>query len=181
MKRRSGAVTVTAVLVAVALSACGGATGRDPAASRAPGSASSTAAGAGSAGGGVPADHKTGLIMVMPSSLGEVVTDDYMFTLYRSDRDTASPSRSNCTGACAVTWPPVLTAGKVTFVDGDQASVGTVTRTDATTQLTLRGWPLYRYAGDKAEGDTKGHGVDGTWFAATPDRGTPSGAASGRP
>src|SRR5439155_15560419 len=99
------------------------------------------------------------------------------------DKDTPSPSTSNCTGPCAVTWPPVLTGGKVIFADGDQASLGTIIRANGTTQLTLHGWPLYRYAGDKAEGDTKGHGLDGTWFAAAPDAGKPrpAGTASGRP
>jgi predicted lipoprotein with Yx(FWY)xxD motif len=78
-------------------------------------------------------------------------------------------------------WPPVLAGGKVTFVGGDQSLVGTLTRPDGTTQLTLRSWPLYRYAGDKAEGNTRGHGIDGAWFAVTADgeKVTPSASAAG--
>ena len=42
-------------------------------------------------------------------------------------------------------------------------------REDGSLQLTLDGWPLYRYAGDTAAGDTTGEGVGGVWFVARPD------------
>ncbi|MEJ8669828.1 hypothetical protein WKI71_19560 [Streptomyces sp. MS1.AVA.1] len=42
--------------------------------------------------------------------LNPVVVDGAGFTLYRFDKDTANPSRSNCSGECATTWPPVLVA-----------------------------------------------------------------------
>jgi predicted lipoprotein with Yx(FWY)xxD motif len=154
-------VGIVAVLVlSAALSACASRTGHDPGA-RPLSSARPRPGSAGSA--GAPVGHKTALIMAMPSSLGPVVTDDYMLTLYRSDKDTASPSASNCTGACAVQWPPVLIDGTVTYAGGDQSLVGSVTRPDGARQLTLKGWPLYRFAGDRAEGDTNGHGLEGLW------------------
>jgi predicted lipoprotein with Yx(FWY)xxD motif len=182
VKRPYGPFMIAAVLVAVAVSACASAATKQPAIGPAPGSRPTAVAGSARAGGtGVPRDHHTALIMAMPSALGQVVTDDYMFTVYRSDRDTPSPPRSACTDACIVEWPPVLAGEKVTFLGGDQSLVGTLTRPDGVKQLTLRGWPLYRYAGDKAEGDTGGHGIDGTWFAVTVDgaKATPSAAAAG--
>jgi predicted lipoprotein with Yx(FWY)xxD motif len=116
-----------------------------------------------------PTAAPTALIMEMPSTIGPIVTDDDMFTLYRSDRDTAAPPISRCTGACAATWRPVLVGDKVVFDGGDQSLVGTLVRPDGTKQLTLKGWPLYRYTGDRYEGDTNGEGVDGVWSAITPN------------
>lgn len=98
--------------------------------------------------------------------LGTVVTSDG-FTLYRFDQDTAKPPTSTCKGRCASTWPPVLSAdGTPPRITGvDESLVGTVKRADGTTQVTLKGWPLYRYSGDKAAMETAGEGVGGSWHA----------------
>ncbi len=98
------------------------------------------------------------------TSLGTVVTNDG-FTLYRFDRDQVNPSKSNCVGDCATTWPPLLTDGAPVLDGIDPALVGTVDRSDGAKQLTLNGWPLYRYSKDTAALDTKGEGVGGTWHA----------------
>ncbi|MEU7157231.1 SCO0930 family lipoprotein [Streptomyces chrestomyceticus] len=101
--------------------------------------------------------------------LGPVVTDSKGMALYRFDKDTAEPPNSACSGACATTWPPVP-ADDATAASGMAASsLGSVTRADGTKQLTIGGWPAYRYAKDTAPGDTKGHGVGGTWNAFAPD------------
>lgn len=101
--------------------------------------------------------------------LGKVVTDIEGFTLYRFDKDTASPPKSNCGGGCAKAWPPVP-AGNVTAAAGsDAALIGRVTRADGTQQLAPAGWPMYRYAKDARPGDAQGRGVGGTWFAPAPD------------
>jgi predicted lipoprotein with Yx(FWY)xxD motif len=96
-------------------------------------------------------------------------------TLYRFDKDSASPPVSNCTGACANLWPPVLVGTQVRVSGIDSALLGTVKRADGTVkradgtvQLTLHGWPLYHYAGDAAPGDINGEGVGGTWYAIEP-------------
>ncbi len=39
--------------------------------------------------------------------LGDVLTDGSGLTLYRFDKDTANPPKSNCADDCATTWPPV--------------------------------------------------------------------------
>ncbi|MFG2820450.1 hypothetical protein ACGFX4_13570 [Kitasatospora sp. NPDC048365] len=100
--------------------------------------------------------------------LGTVVTDGQGHTLYRFDKDTNAPSVSNCTGTCATTWPPAAGGANPQLKGIDAKLVSTVTRADGTQQLTLDGWPLYRYAADTKPGDTKGQGVNGIWFAATP-------------
>jgi predicted lipoprotein with Yx(FWY)xxD motif len=104
-------------------------------------------------------------------TLNPVVVNGAGFTLYRFDKDTAKPPKSNCDGDCAKTWPPVLVqpGGKV-FLDGMQSSdVGTVQRTDGTLQVTVGGWPVYRFSKDTAAGQTNGQGVGGTWFGVAPD------------
>jgi predicted lipoprotein with Yx(FWY)xxD motif len=104
--------------------------------------------------------------------LGPIVVDAQGFTLYRFDKDTANPSASNCNGECAAAWPPVLTSGKwkdVSLSGVAKENVGFIERADGTCQLTIGGWPVYRYAKDTKPGDVLGQGVGGTWFAVTPD------------
>jgi predicted lipoprotein with Yx(FWY)xxD motif len=73
------------------------------------------------------------------------------FPVYSSSSDTSTAS--NCTGACAVAWPPVLTSGTPGVSGGSSASdLGTVARADGTTQVTYKGMPLYFYS---QEGITK--------------------------
>ena len=107
------------------------------------------------------------------AALGTVVVDGTGYTLYRFDKDKPKPSKSNCNGSCATQWPPVLVASadeaKAVKLDGvDAAAVSTVKRADGKLQLTIGGWPVYRYSGDKAAGDTTGQGVGKVWFAVTP-------------
>ncbi|MCX4669182.1 hypothetical protein OG453_21325 [Streptomyces sp. NBC_01381] len=103
-------------------------------------------------------------------ALDPVVVNGSGFTLYRFDKDTASPSKSTCNGACATTWPPVLVdPGSKIFVDGVRPSdVGVVKRDDGTRQVTVGGWPVYRFSKDLKPGDTNGQGVGGTWFGVQP-------------
>ncbi|MFC5219738.1 hypothetical protein [Streptomyces coerulescens] len=102
--------------------------------------------------------------------LDPVVVNGAGFTLYRFDKDTADPSKSNCSGECATTWPPYLVArgGKV-FIDGiDKSAIGFIAR-DGALQVTIGGWPVYLFSKDLKAGDTNGQGVGGTWFGVTPD------------
>jgi predicted lipoprotein with Yx(FWY)xxD motif len=155
-----------AAAAAVSLGACG--TGStvtgvpSPAPAAAPAAAPAPAAPAGPALTASPTD-----------ALGTVVVDGTGFTLYRFDKDKPKPSKSNCNGSCATQWPPVVVASaaeaKAVKLDGvDAAVVGTVKRADGKLQLTIGGWPVYRYSGDKAAGDTTGQGVGKVWFAVTP-------------
>ncbi|MEV4741952.1 hypothetical protein [Streptomyces sp. NPDC049555] len=113
-------------------------------------------------------------------ALNPVVVNGAGFTLYRFDKDTANPSKSTCDGDCASTWPPVVVApGGRIFLDGvDKSKVGTVKRDDGSLQVTVGGWPVYRFSKDTKPGETKGQGVGGTWFGGTPD-GKKAGAGAG--
>ncbi|MDM4718121.1 hypothetical protein QTQ03_00385 [Micromonospora sp. WMMA1363] len=101
--------------------------------------------------------------------MGSVVTDQDGFILYRFDKDTNDPAASNCVDKCAEVWPPALTDGDPQLDDVADNLVGTITRQDGTRQITLDGWPLYRYIGDQKAGQWKGQGVGGTWFVVAPD------------
>ncbi|MEU7755773.1 hypothetical protein AB0B57_24175 [Micromonospora sp. NPDC049101] len=104
------------------------------------------------------------------ADIGTYVADGREMTLYRFDKDSAKPSKATCVGDCAKTWPPLLVSspGRI-YPDGvDPQFVGYVERPDGTCQVTIAGWPVYRFAKDAAPGDIKGQGVGGTWFAVSP-------------
>jgi predicted lipoprotein with Yx(FWY)xxD motif len=98
------------------------------------------------------------------TSLGTVLTSDG-FTLYRYRKDSANPPKSNCTGKCAATWPPVVLNGPVGTNVIDPTMMGSLRRADGTEQLTINGWPVYRYSRDTDPGLMIGQGVDGAWSA----------------
>lgn len=107
------------------------------------------------------------------AEIGTYVADGRGRTLYRFDKDTAKPSKSNCTGACAKTWPPLLIkGGGQIYPSGiNPKLVGYVERADGTCQVTIAGWPVYLFAKDAEPGEIKGQGVGGTWFAISPTGG----------
>jgi predicted lipoprotein with Yx(FWY)xxD motif len=162
----AGAMAATACL----LTACGAAssTTASPPASGTTTTppASSTVSAAPAASSGSSLD--TALRTTDNSSLGPIVVDASGRTLYRFDKDSASPPTSNCTGACAQLWPPVLVGTQITLSGIDRSLLGTIKRSDGTVQLTLKGWPLYRYAGDSVPGQINGEGIGGVWFAVKP-------------
>ncbi|MFD4194823.1 hypothetical protein [Amycolatopsis thermoflava] len=127
-----------------------------------------------------PADLRVAVI----SGLGDVVADSQGRTLYRFDLDSASPPATNCAGACATLWPPAAAGAAPPTTDGiDGGLAGVLVRPDGVRQLTLGGWPLYRYVNDTAPGQVNGQGVDGTWFVIAPSgvkvTGTPADGGSG--
>ncbi|MGW2486209.1 SCO0930 family lipoprotein [Streptomyces sp. NPDC001606] len=122
-----------------------------------------------SSGSAAPAAPAGKLTAAANAELGKVVTDGAGMTLYRFDEDTANPPKSNCSGDCATTWPPVPADDATAGAGIDKALLGEVTRADGSKQLTIAGWPAYRYAKDAKAGDVKGQGVGGKWFALAPD------------
>ncbi|WOX20727.1 SCO0930 family lipoprotein [Streptomyces solicathayae] len=113
--------------------------------------------------------------------LGKVLTDAEGFTLYRFDKDSASPPTATCEGECAKAWPVVSPDGAKPPAGVDAVQLGEVTRADGSKQLTVGGWPMYRYAKDTKPGEANGQGVGGTWFAAAPDgkKAAPAGDGEG--
>ncbi len=87
-----------------------------------------------------------------------------------------SGGKSNCSGACAGAWPPLIAKSTPIASGGVKAAdLGTITRADGSKQVTYNGHPLYYFAGDPGAGTTRGQGNKGFgadwWLVA------PSGAA----
>jgi len=79
---------------------------------------------------------------------------------------------STCYGACATVWPPLTTTGSPKAQGGAEASkLGTIKRTDGTTQVTYAGHPLYYYTPDTTEEDATGQGstsFGALWWVISP-------------
>lgn len=123
----------------------------------------------------------SGLFAVATRTEGSVVIDGRGYVLYRSALDRPSPTRSACTGTCTDRWLPVPAAAGLQLSGINRELVGTYRRADGRTQLTLGGWPLYEYAGDRTPGDVNGRGVGGTWWPVRPDGSLPDGNAVSSP
>jgi predicted lipoprotein with Yx(FWY)xxD motif len=91
-----------------------------------------------------------------------LLTDAKGLTLYWFAPDT--PTKSACYGSCAAYWPPVT--GAPSAGPGVTGTLGTITRTDGTTQATYDGHPLYTYVGDSSPGQANGNNLNlngGLW------------------
>jgi predicted lipoprotein with Yx(FWY)xxD motif len=104
---------------------------------------------------------------VSNEGLGNILVNSQGRTLYLFTRD--SGTMSECSGACAVNWPPLKATGKPTIGSGANASLTSTTgRPGGTKQVTYNGHPLYLFKGDKSPGDTNGQGLNafgGNWYA----------------
>jgi len=100
--------------------------------------------------------------------IGTVMTSGG-FTLYRNTKDKAVPPTSSCLGTCTSTWPPIDAEAQPTLDGVDATLIGTAVRPDGTKQLTVGGWPVYRYIKDMLPGTVNGQGVDGVWQAVGAD------------
>lgn len=109
----------------------------------------------------------TASVTLADSKLGKIVVDSKGMTLYAFLKDTGGTSA--CSGACANAWPPAAATGSPTAGTGISGTLTTVARPDGTMQLKLGDWPLYRYAGDAAAGDTNGQGTGSVWYVVGAD------------
>jgi len=172
MRKIWGAAGLAAV--ALALSACASSGSSSAASGSTPAAAASSAASA------APAASSGGTSLTAKTISGQqVVTNAAGFTLYWFVPDTSTTSK--CTGSCATYWPPVK--GPATAMSGVTGTLGTITRSDGTTQATYDGHPLYTYAADSAPGQAKGNGLNasgGVWHEMTVSGATPAAAASAK-
>lgn len=156
---RSGAAAL--LLVApLALSGCG-TSGAVPASLAAP-------VGNGSAIGGPTVDAARDSLSTTVTFVGTVMTSGG-FTLYRNTKDKAAPPTSSCLGTCTGTWSPIGAEAQPTLDGVDAKLLGTLVRPDGRKQLTVDGWPVYRYIKDMLPGTVNGQGVDGVWQAVGAD------------
>jgi predicted lipoprotein with Yx(FWY)xxD motif len=120
--------------------------------------------GVAAAGAGAPAPSSAGGSLKAVQIGGvSVLASARGFTLYSFAPDT--PAKSVCNGSCAAYWPPVK--GPVTAGPGVTGRVGTIKRSDGSTQATYDGHPLYTYVGDGAPGQAHGNRLNingGLWL-----------------
>lgn len=113
----------------------------------------------------------TTVVVKRASKLGTIVAaGPKKLTVYMFEGDKGASS--SCSGACASVWPPVTTSSSPTAATGaNTADLGTITRSDGSTQVTYKGHPLYFFERDKDSGDSYGQGVHGfgaDWYVLTP-------------
>jgi predicted lipoprotein with Yx(FWY)xxD motif len=130
-----------------------------------PGSAAPSAAESMAPGESAPPSEAAGLALaVVETTAGPALAGEGGLTLYITTADASGVP--TCVDTCAQNWPPL--AAPIEAGDADPALLGTVTRPDGSEQVTYDGWPLYYFAGDAAEGDAAGEGLNGVWFIADP-------------
>jgi predicted lipoprotein with Yx(FWY)xxD motif len=131
--------------------------------------------GGGIYGGGGPAPTGGGppgvaTVTAASTKLGMVLVDGSGRTLYLFEKD--QPDQSACSGACAAAWPVDNSSGTPKAGSGVKASLlGTITRSDNTTQVTYNHHPLYYYSGDSGAGQQNGQGLNAfgaAWFVVAP-------------
>jgi predicted lipoprotein with Yx(FWY)xxD motif len=148
-----------ALLAAAACSSSGSSSSSGSTSSTSPSAAASASSAASST-----------VITTKTSSGGSFLTNSAGRSVYMFLAD--SSGKSNCSGACASAWPPVVATGQPTASGGAQASdLGMITRSDGTKQVTYDGHPLYYFVGDTGPGTVKGQGVDGfgaKWWLVAP-------------
>lgn len=100
------------------------------------------------------------------SGVGKVLVDSNGMTLYYFQKDQKGSGKSKCAGACASAWPPLTTSGEAEAMGGvNAAMLGTIERSDGTTQVTYAGWPLYTFVEDNKPGED--NGTDSKAFGAS--------------
>ncbi|MFI8370022.1 hypothetical protein [Streptomyces sp. NPDC085466] len=145
--------TLFAVPLALALAACGA--GGD---------------GGASDDGGRPAGNtvRGATVTVADSGLGSILVDGQGRTLYAftKDKDTSG----SCGAECVAVWPALTGSAPAGAGRGVRRDLlGEEKRTGGAVHVTYGEWPLYYYVGDAAAGDVNGQGLDGEWFAVSPD------------
>ena len=156
--------------LALTVSACGSS------GSSSSGTAANTPAAGGNSSSAAPATASGSTVTEKTIGSQQVVVDSNGMTLYWFAIDT--PTKSNCSGQCATFWPPVK--GPLTAGSGVTGTLGTITRSDGTTQATYDGHPLYTYVGDKSPGQATGNGKNlsgGLWWEMTVSGSTPPATA----
>lgn len=101
------------------------------------------------------------------NGVGTALSDSNGKTLYYFTPENGGGIQ--CTGGCAVNWPPLTVSGNTTpsLPSGFSGTLGTISRPDGSTQLTYNGHPLYDYSGDSSSSDANGQGLSGNWYAVT--------------
>jgi predicted lipoprotein with Yx(FWY)xxD motif len=167
MTRRKAWAIPVLIAVALTATACAKATGTGSGTSTQAGSAYGTktaspmATGMSSAGGAM--QTATATLKVERTRAGMVLAGSKGLTLYYFTKDKPHSGKSACFGSCLKAWPALAAPVKAPAGAHMPGPMGTITRGNGTVQVTINGYPIYYYVGDKAPGQIAGNGVEGTW------------------
>jgi predicted lipoprotein with Yx(FWY)xxD motif len=181
LRRRPLLGLVALVALGVLAAGCGSSgsgSGRSSSGTSSGGTSSSATSGGASAGGGAygggasgaPSQTGAATVSTSQSRLGPILVGGNGRTLYVFDKD--QPNQSACSGACAPAWPVDRTSGTPKAGSGVKSSLlGTVKRSDGTTQVTYNKHPLYYYSGDSGPGQQSGQNLNAfgaKWYVVAP-------------
>ena len=176
LTRLSFGTGVAAVAAATLLAACSS-------------GSSSSAPAAGSGGGASQGGAASGSMLStgQVSGAGTVLTDSSGMTVYEAQQEVGG--KIMCTGSCLSFWMPVTVSqgAALNAASGVTGKLGTISRPDGGTQLTVNGHPLYTFKQDTSPGSDAGNnfsdnfgGTAFTWHALTAaGAAAPTGASSG--
>ena len=102
-------------------------------------------------------------LKVAHTPAGTVLASSRGLTLYTYSADKPHSGKSACTGVCATAWPSLAAPVKAPAGVHLPGKLGVITRPNGVKQVTLNGYPLYFYAGDKSPGQATGNGIGGSW------------------
>jgi predicted lipoprotein with Yx(FWY)xxD motif len=171
VKRSHLAVSAVALIAVLAIAGCGSSGSSSTSASP---SGEATSAGGGGYGGAeevaqtkpAPAAEATPVSVGTAAGVGKILVDSNGMTLYYFQKDQKGSGKSKCEGPCAAAWPPLTAEGEAEAMSGvDKSMLGTIERSDGTTQVTYAGWPLYTFVEDKKPGED--NGTDSKAFGAS--------------
>ena len=109
------------------------------------------------------AASQTAALKVARTSAGTVLASSRGLTLYYYTEDKPGSGKSVCTGSCASAWPPLAAPVRAPAGVRLPGPLGMITRPGGLRQVTINGYPIYTYAGDKAPGQASGNGIGGAW------------------
>jgi predicted lipoprotein with Yx(FWY)xxD motif len=162
----AGPIAVTLAAAALTVSACGTSPGSS--------GAGGTSGGYGSGGDGTPASSSSGgtALRTEHTSAGTVLATSQGMTLYYYSKDKPGSGKSSCTGGCGSVWPPFTGTAHAPAGVTLPGPIGSITRPGGVRQVTINGYPMYTYAGDKSPGQLTGNGVGGVWHVIELSGGT---------
>lgn len=96
-------------------------------------------------------------VQAQPVARDGLLADAAGRTVYTFDKDTAD--KSNCSGGCLAAWPMFM-AKAGAKAQGDFGLIGAA---GGQQQWTVKGKPLYYFAGDAQPGERNGDGSGGVW------------------
>ena len=174
MMRNPGWAAAALVATALAVTACGA----SPGSSGAGGAYGVPTGNSTTPGAAAAQTAQTAALKVARTSAGTVLASSRGLTLYYFTEDKPGSGKSVCTGSCASAWPPLAAPVRAPAGVRLPGPLGMITRPGGSAQVTINGYPIYTYAGDKALGQAAGNGIEGVWHVIKIGSGTAASQAA---